>query len=119
MEVTDNDNSIVIDRIQDTNNMITNGPFMNLTGKALGRDSGWNFRFTIAGFPFDKANVIAYDGVDDSSIRAFVGKDNGFAFLVMEVLLLLTKEFSPTTGLPNLGRLMELLLPFRILTDRW
>ncbi|WP_142722258.1 hypothetical protein [Chryseobacterium sp. ON_d1] len=80
MEVTDNDNSIVIDRIQDTNNMITNGPFMNLTGKALGRDSGWNFRFTIAGFPFDKANVIAYDGVDDSSIRAFVGKDNGFAF---------------------------------------
>ncbi|MBO9691672.1 hypothetical protein [Chryseobacterium sp.] len=79
MNVTDNDATDTM-IIQDTGNKISNGPFLLLSGKSIARDAGWNFRFTIDGFPLDKANIIAYGDGSNSSIRAFAGKNNGFVF---------------------------------------
>ncbi|WP_313385845.1 hypothetical protein [Chishuiella sp.] len=79
MDVTDSDTNNLM-TIQDTETLITNGPFLNLVGKSMGRDAGNNFRFTINGFPFDKATIIAYGDDSNNSIRAFVSKSKGFAF---------------------------------------
>ena len=66
--------------IVETNTLITSGPFMSLSGKSMGRDAGNNFGFSLTDFPFDKANVIAYQDANKTSIRGFVSKINGFVF---------------------------------------
>lgn len=79
MEVTGSDSNNLM-TIQNTDNLISNGPFLNLVGKSMGRDAGNNFRFEIVNFPFDKANIIAYGDDNNNTIRAFVAKNTGYAF---------------------------------------
>lgn len=79
MSVTDSDSENNM-TLQGTGTYITEGPFMNLSGKIMGRDAGNNFNFSIQGFPYEDATVVAFGDAANSKIRAFVHKEKGFVF---------------------------------------
>ena len=73
-------NSTDNQQIQNTGTWVTNGPFMDLSGKYMGRDAGNNFDFNIDGFPYESATVIAFGSSSNNSIRAFMHNTKGFIF---------------------------------------
>lgn len=69
-----------IQTIENTNSLVTQGPFMNLSGRGMARDAGNNFDFLADGFPYDSGTVISYSSTSNNSIRAFMHKTKGFIF---------------------------------------
>lgn len=73
-----------VETILDTNTAITNGPFMNIVSKGISVDAGNNFGLSTENFPYEKADIIAYQtdsNANNTGIRAFVSKINGFVFI--------------------------------------